>query len=116
MSIILALVAKFPDNVLTEYTDFDGNFLQVTRSFLQKAIKENKRYTVKYDKYKYQYISENSLVFLCLSENVSDSVAFAFLKDVQKQLFNKYEYEELIATKAYQLREFDESLSELIVS
>ena len=50
MSIILAVVAKYPDNVLCEYTEHNGNFLQISRMILQK-VKIDTKYTILHDKY-----------------------------------------------------------------
>lgn len=49
MSILYALIAKEPDVVLCEYTDYSGNFQQITRIILRKIKKESK-YTIDYDK------------------------------------------------------------------
>lgn len=49
MSILYALIAKEPDVVLCEYTDYSGNFQQITRILLRKIKKESK-YTIDYDK------------------------------------------------------------------
>jgi hypothetical protein len=43
MSIILATIAKYPDNVLCEYTEFTGNFQQISRLILQKVTPDSKK-------------------------------------------------------------------------
>ena len=43
MSFIYSLISK-GDSVLCEYTDFKGNFQQITRIILQKGIKQNSKY------------------------------------------------------------------------
>ena len=49
MSILYALVAREPDKVLSDYTEYSGNFQQISRIILQK-IKQGDRCTVSYDK------------------------------------------------------------------
>ena len=49
MSIILVLIAIEPDTVLCEHTNFNGNFLQVSRTILRKAIKEESISCINYD-------------------------------------------------------------------
>jgi hypothetical protein len=48
MSIIYALVAKSHDKVLCEYTEYHGNFEQVSRGLL-KNIQKDTRATFSYD-------------------------------------------------------------------
>jgi hypothetical protein len=48
MSIIYSLIAKGNDKVLCEYTEYHGNFEQISRSLLSK-IQKNHRATFSYD-------------------------------------------------------------------
>jgi hypothetical protein len=114
MSIILSLIAKFPDIVLCEYSEFVGNFPQITRVVLQK-LKPNSKYSVEYDKHKYYYINENKITYLCLSDGISDEVAFAFLGDLKKKLLQNYEIEKILSLNANQLKGFTEDLKTLMV-
>ena len=114
MSIILSLIAKFPDIVLCEYSEFVGNFPQITRVVLQK-LKPNSKYSVEYDKHKYYYINENKITYLCLSDGISDEAAFAFLGDLKKKLLQNYEIEKILSLNANQLKGFTEDLKTLMV-
>jgi hypothetical protein len=49
MSIVYALVARSPDIVLSEFTEFSGNFEQNTRLLL-KNIRKNTKSTVVFNK------------------------------------------------------------------
>ena len=49
MSLILDLIAKFPYTVLCEYTEYQGNFLQISRLVLQK-VKPESKYSITHDK------------------------------------------------------------------
>jgi hypothetical protein len=49
MSFIYSFIARDPDIVLCEYTDYNGNFMQITRMVLLK-IKKNAKYIINYNK------------------------------------------------------------------
>jgi hypothetical protein len=49
MSIIHALIARYQDIVLCESSDYSGNFLQISRTVLQKT-KSDKKAIITYDK------------------------------------------------------------------
>lgn len=115
MSIILSLIAKYPDIVLCEYSEFVGNFHQITRVVLQK-LKPNCKYSIEYDRHKFYYINENQLTFLCLSDGISDETAFAFLGELKNKLFQTYELEKILSFKANQLTGFTDNLKQLMVS
>jgi hypothetical protein len=114
MSIILSLIAKFPDVVLSEYSDFTGNFHQITRVILQK-LKPDCKYLFEYGKYKYYYINENKITYLCLCDGIPDYTAFAFLGDVKKKVLQEYEIEKILSFKANQLKGFADELKNLMV-
>jgi hypothetical protein len=54
MSIKYSLISKEKDKVLCEYTDFIGNFEQISRELLKK-VKSDSRGTFLYDKTYNQY-------------------------------------------------------------
>jgi hypothetical protein len=114
MSLILSLVARSPDVVLCEYSEFTGNFLQISRQILQK-VKQDTKTSIAYDRYKFHYINENKITILSLSEGVGDDQAFAFLNDVKKKLLNNYEIGRLTSYSAFQLTEFADVLKQYMV-
>ena len=44
-----------------------------------------------YLRYKIQYLSENSIIILLLSENVKDKDAFSFLNEVKNELLKIFQ-------------------------
>ena len=48
MSIIYAMIAKNDDQVLCEFTEYKGNFEQISRTILRK-IQKNSRGALTYD-------------------------------------------------------------------
>ena len=63
MSIVYALVARSPDIVLTEFTDFAGNFEQNTRLLLKNLRKVSKS-TIVFNKYILIKLDMNSIIFM----------------------------------------------------
>jgi hypothetical protein len=42
MSIVYTLIAKLTDKILCEYTEYQGNFEQISRNLLKKVVKESR--------------------------------------------------------------------------
>jgi hypothetical protein len=116
MSIIYSLVAKGNDAVLSEYTEFVGNFQQISRILMMKTRKKNVKFSIPYDSYKFYYHNEENLTYLCMTDNnMADETAFAFLLDVRNIFFKFYDPEKLSNLISYQLNEFNEQLKNLAV-
>jgi hypothetical protein len=113
MSIFYALISKNNDIVLCEYTEYSGNFQQITIMLLRK-IKQNIKVTIEYDKYKYHYLNENGITFLCMTENYSDELSFSFLFDLKKIFFQKYNFENIKKYSAYELQDFNKIINQLL--
>ena len=140
MSIFYALIAKNFDLILSEYTDYTGNFQQITRMLLYK-IKINinksnnndkgKIYLIQYDNYIYNYLIKDNLIFLCMSFNVqinynnvqikkhsidnnNENLIYAFLSDMKKFFNTQYTIQEVVKFKSYELQEFDKTINLLM--
>ena len=99
MSIIYALVAKNHDQVLCEYTEYKGNFEQISRTILRK-IQKNSRGVLTYDEsYNFSYINENNLTYLSMSDaKYPNEFIFSYLEDIQSNLrksIRKYKFMKL---------------------
>ena len=62
------------------------------------------------NRYKIHYLYENSIVIICLSEQVNDKEAFAFLYEVKETILKEYSVEELTNTINSQLNKAKEIL------
>ena len=62
------------------------------------------------NRYKIHYIYENSIIIICLSEQVNDKEAFAFLYEVKETILKEYSVEELTNTMNSQLNKAKEIL------
>ena len=90
MSILYSLIAKNLETVLCEYSEYNGNFQQITRLLLRK-VQPNRRFTIEYDSYKYHYINQDNITYLCMTSNFPEEIAFGFLIDVKKQFIETYD-------------------------
>ena len=113
MSIFYALISKNNDVVLCEHTEYSGNFQQITRMLLRK-IKPNVKLTIEYDKYKYHYLNENGITYLCMSENYNDELSFSFLFDLKKIFLQKYNLNSIQYFSAYELENFNKIINQLL--
>ena len=113
MSILYALIAKNLDIVLCEYSEYNGNFQQITRMLLRK-VQPNRRFTIEYDNYKYHYINQDNITYLCMTSNFPEDIAFGFLIDVQKQFIETYDYDKILSATSYLLENFQDKLKKLI--
>ena len=124
MSIIYALIARSSEVVLCEYTEYAGNFQQISRILLRK-IKKGSKYSIEYDKqieyrltiirYKFHYMNENDLTYLCMTEGGQEELAFAYLAEIKKKFIYNYDYDKIAGFYAYQLEEFVPTLKQLMV-
>ena len=91
MSIIYALVSKNHDQVLCEYTEYKGNFEQISRTIFRK-IQKNSRGVLTYDEsYNFSYINENNLTYLSMSDaKYPNEFIFSYLEDIQSKFKEKY--------------------------
>lgn len=114
MSYIYSLISKDPDLVLSEYTAYVGNFMQLLRVILQKKKKNEIKTEIEYDNYKITFFSEDNITFLLLSEGVSSKAAFAFLNDVKLKMYQLFTYEAIMEFSAYQMSSFNSELQKIM--
>lgn len=114
MSLIYSLIARAPDVVLCEHTEYSGNFMQIIRSILQKNIKTNSKCIISYDKYKIHYINTEGITYLCLSEELNDENAFAFLNDIKRKLLKTNKIETISSMNAFGLS-FTDTLTQYMI-
>lgn len=132
MSIFYALISKNFNIILSEFTDYIGNFQQISRILLYKLKnKFDKIGIIRYNKYIYSYITEENLIFLCISDNQDDETnindniylkikqkeinyIFSFLKAIKKYFHSRYSDERIEQLKSYEIREFDKTICSLM--
>lgn len=144
MSIFYSLIAKNYDLILTECTDYTGNFQQITRLLLYKIKINLSKYNnnnnnnnnhnmfrIQYDNYIYNYLIKDNLLFLCMTFNdhinynnspinnysINDNnqnIIYAFLFDVKKFFATEYTQQEIEKIKSYELQDFEKTLNVLM--
>ena len=130
MPIFYSLIAKNYDLILSEYTDYTGNFQQITRILLYKLKlngqnKPNNIMCIPYDNYQYNYIITDNLLFLCMSfkDNINTSpknylneniLIYAFLFDLRKFFLTQYNFEDIQKSHSYEYQDFDNSIHLLL--
>ena len=115
MSIFYVLIAKRNDMILVNYTEYSGNFEQITIDLMKRIEPETKK-TFELSDYLFHYINEDSLTILCMtSKDMQKKLSFAFLADVRKRLFDFYSPHELQNAKAFGLKTFASELKEKVV-
>jgi vesicle-associated membrane protein 7 len=68
-----------------------GNFPTVTRLLLAKIPSTDGKMTYVYDDYVFHYVVENSICYLCMSdEKNKHRIPFAFLQDLKQLFLNRY--------------------------
>ena len=115
MSLIYSLISHKPDIVLCEHTEYNGNFMQIIRSILQKGVKDNIKCVIPYDKYKIHYITEDGITYLSFSEELKDENAFAFLIDIKRKLLKNNTVESLLSMSTFSLENFSKVLKQYMI-
>lgn len=113
MSIIYTLIANKPSSVICEYTDKSGNFAQVSRVILNKEVEADTQKALEANRYKFHYINENKITFMCLSEGRDDKSIISYLKEIRDCLYKTYDYEVVLNAHAFQMKAFSKSIQEI---
>ncbi len=106
MSIVYSLICKSSDKVLCEYTEYQGNFEQISRNLLKK-VQKDKRATFSYaDEYYFHYINSNNLTYMCMCDKrLTQDTAFAYLEEIKKLFIDTFTEEEIKAAISYSLND-----------
>jgi vesicle-associated membrane protein 7 len=83
---LLSVALLFPMSALAT-----GNFPTVTRLLLAKIPSTDGKMTYVYDDYVFHYVVENSICYLCMSdEKNKHRIPFAFLQDLKQLFLTRY--------------------------
>ena len=79
MPIYYAIVSKKNNIVLSEFTDYSGNFQQYTMQLMSRIEPDSKK-TFELEDFNFHYINEDGISVLCMTDKASQKkLAFAFL-------------------------------------
>lgn len=107
MTIVYGLVSR-GKTVLAEFTQTSvtGNFPTVTRVLLSKIPAVDGRMTYVYDNYVFHYIVQNSICYLCMSDELNKHrIPYAFLEDMKQNFIAKYGTEKPLKAIAFSMNE-----------
>lgn len=86
---ILYCVISRQNTVLAKYASCVGNFSEISDLVISKIPPGDGKMTYSHGDYLYHYISENNIIYLCITENgFSRGDAFQYLEKIQSK-FNK---------------------------
>jgi len=91
---VYTLVA-FEDNVLVEYSQHTGNFIQISRLLLQELVGEpNGKASVSKSNNDFHFVIHDGLVFMCMTQDkFSIGKSFAYLNEIKTNFIAQYEGE-----------------------
>lgn len=90
MPILFAVVSR-GTTVLAKYASCAGNFTEVTEQILSKIGPEDSKLTYSHGSYLFHYISEDRIIYLCISDDGFErSKAFLFLNEVKRRFQTQY--------------------------
>ena len=113
MPIYYGLVVKEAKTVLWDFTEFGGNFQQITRQ-LFPYIDKNKRKSFQASEYYFHCIDDEGITFLCMANEETDrKVAYAFLEDLKKTFYDTFNITEIQNARSYELN-FSEQIKKKI--
>ena len=83
MPIFYALIVREKKTVLCEFTDYAGNFQQITRQ-LFPYIEKNKKKSFQTSEYYFHWIDDEGISLMCMADEETErSVAYGFLADLK---------------------------------
>ncbi|XP_070024434.1 vesicle-associated membrane protein 721-like isoform X1 [Nicotiana sylvestris] len=89
-ALIYAFVAR-GNVLLSEYTDFSGNFNSIAFQCLQKLPASNNKFTYNCDGHTFNYLVDNGFTYCVVAEeSVGRQVPIAFLERVKDDFVSKY--------------------------
>ncbi|SBT80564.1 SNARE protein, putative [Plasmodium malariae] len=92
MSIIYGLVAR-EKTVLAEYTEFGGNFSNISRLLLEIIPPHSSRKSYIYDNYVFHQLVKNGITFMAMTDKeLGFLTPYAFLDEISKIFFKHFNY------------------------
>lgn len=90
MSIIYGLVAR-DKTVLAEYTEFCGNFSNISRLLLEIIPHHSSRKSYIYDDFVFHHLVKNGITFMTMTDKeLGFLTPYAFLEEISKMFFKMF--------------------------
>lgn len=111
MPILFSAVAQ-EKTVIIKYSDYEANFMEVTEQILAKVPIHNNKLTYTNGNYAFHYISENKLVYFCITDiGFQQSRAFLFLNEIKKKYLSTFEEVATIRLPKFMYSDFIRTLA-----
>ena len=75
MEIIYTLISRSSKIILCDYTEYSGNFQQISLLLLPK-VKKNTKCEIIYDEYKFFSEDEKDITILCIGKKYRNRISF----------------------------------------
>ncbi|XP_078600792.1 vesicle-associated membrane protein 7-like isoform X2 [Branchiostoma floridae x Branchiostoma japonicum] len=90
MPILYSVVAR-GTTVLAKFASCAGNFSEVTEQILSRVSPENAKLTYSHGSYLFHYVSEDRIIYLCITDDDFErSKAFMYLNEVKRRFQATY--------------------------
>lgn len=76
MTILYSMVSR-GTTILARHASCTGNFQEVTEQILKQITPEDSKLTYSHDNYLFHYISENTIIYMCITGDVSLSFSLS---------------------------------------
>lgn len=104
MTILYSVISR-GTTVLARHAACAGNFQEVTEQILKQIPPEDSKLTYSHDNYLFHYISENTIIYMCITDDVSIFV----------EIFNKFLLDEYLKIN-FSFQEFERSRAFLFLN
>lgn len=111
MPLFYSVIAR-GSTVLARYAMCAGNFAEVTEQILTRIPPEDGKLTYSHGNYLFHYVSEDHIVYLCITDDEFERAkAFMFLNDIKKKFQVQYGQRARTALPYAMNSEFSRALS-----
>lgn len=119
-SIINALIANKDNQIITDYSSYHGNFLQIELLLLKK-INNSTMGEIKFDnQYIFYFEKENEMTYMCLIKQkekcsfINSDSLYTLLYDLKHKFLDKYKNDNMQNSFAYKYQEFSKEIKPIV--
>ncbi|CAD7091107.1 unnamed protein product [Hermetia illucens] len=90
MPILYSVISR-GTTILAKFAECVGNFAEVTEQIIRKISSDNHKLTYSHGNYLIHYISENRIIYMCITDDEFERArAFLFLSDIKQRFIATY--------------------------
>ncbi|XP_014257173.1 vesicle-associated membrane protein 7 [Cimex lectularius] len=90
MALLFSVISR-GSTILCNYATRPGNFNEITEQILAKIAPEDGKLTLSHNSYNFHYISENGIIYMCITDDVFErSRAFLFLNEIKRRFISSF--------------------------